>query len=113
MEFEIQDNGKVDILLPRFKHPVLKRALQPPRKQEFIRIHLDEVGSAIWLEVDGSIRVNELCSRLQLAHPEKLQPREETVKRVTDFLSMLYQQRYITFREINRENNPDKSKERI
>ena len=110
MKFEILDNGKVDILLPRFSHPVWKRALQPHWKQEFIRIHLDEMGSAIWLQVDGAIHVNELCSRLQATHPEKLHPPEETEKRVTDFLSMLYQQRYITFREILGEIKPDQGK---
>jgi hypothetical protein len=105
MEFEIREDGKVDILLPRFKHPVLKRALQPHWKQEYIRIHLDEMGSAIWLRVDGTLNVSELCSHLQTAHPEKLHPPQETEKRVTDFLSMLYQQRYITFREIILEKN--------
>ena len=110
MEFEIRDNGKVDILLPRFKHPVLKRALQPPRKQEFIRIHLDETGSAIWLCVDGKLNVHELCIQLQADHPEKLDPPEETQKRVTDFLSVLYQQRYITFKEIIQEKKQEPSK---
>jgi hypothetical protein len=100
MEFETREDGKVDIFLPRFRHPILKRALQPRWKQEFIRIHLDEMGSLIWLQIDGAINVNELCRHLQAAHPEKLHPPEETEKRVTQFLSLLYQQRYITFREI-------------
>jgi hypothetical protein len=110
MEFEIREDGKVDILLPRFKHPLWKRMLQPHWKQEFIRIHLDEMGSAIWIQVDGTIKVNELCSRIQAAHPEKLHPPEETEKRVTQFLSLLYQQRYITFREITGEKKQDQGK---
>ncbi len=110
MEFEIREDGKVDILMPRFKHPVWKRALQPHWKQEFIRIHLDEMGSAIWVEVNGTIKVNELCSKVQTTHPEKLHPPEETEKRVTQFLSLLYQQRYITFREITREKKEDQGK---
>ena len=103
MEYEILENGKVDILMPRFKHPVLKRALQPRRKQEIIPIHLDEIGSAIWLGIDGTLHVGEICIKVQSSHSEKLQPPEETEKRVTGFLSMLYQQRYITFREIIKE----------
>jgi hypothetical protein len=54
--------------------------------------------------------VNELCSRIQAAHPEKLYPPEETEKRVTQFLSLLYQQRYITFREITGEKKQDQGK---
>jgi hypothetical protein len=100
MEYEVKEDGRVDILMPRFKHPVLKKALQPRWKQEYIPIHLDEVGSAIWLQIEGNVRVGELCSRLQEIHPDKLQPAAETEKRVTQFLSVLYQQRYITFEEI-------------
>jgi hypothetical protein len=108
MEHETREDGKVDVLLPRFKHPVLKRALQPRRKEEFIRIHLDEIGSVIWLGIDGKMSVGELCESLQQSHAEKLEPPEETEKRVTDFLSMLYQQRYIIFREIMNENKQNR-----
>lgn len=103
MEYDVLETGRVDILMPRFKHPVLKRALQPHRKQEIIPIHLDEIGSAIWMDIDGFVKVHEICSQVQSSHEEKLQPPEETEKRVTEFLSMLYQQRYITFREIIKE----------
>ena len=95
-------------MMPRFKNPAMKRALQPRRKQEYIRIHLDATGSAIWLEIDGNINVLELCNRVQAAHPDKLDPPGETEKRVTDFLSKLYQERYITFREIMAEKKQDR-----
>jgi len=101
MEYESRSDGKVDILMPRFKHPVWKKTLQPHWKQEIIRIHLDELGSAIWLTMDGIIPVSEITRIVQEADPERLSPQEETERRVTDLLSMLYQQRYITFREIN------------
>ena len=101
MEFETMDNGKVDILLPRFKNPMLKNAFQSKKKGDHIRIHLDEIGSLIWLQVDGTMKVHELCAMLQSAYPEKLNPPEETEDRVSKFLSRLYQERYITFREIS------------
>jgi hypothetical protein len=110
MEYETREDGKVDILMPRFKHPVWKRAFQPHWKQETIRIHLDEVGSAIWLQVDGTINVNELCNRVQASHAEKLHPPVESEKRITQFLSLLYQQRYITFRELLQEKKEDLAK---
>ncbi len=110
MEFEALEDGKVDILMPRFKHQMLKRTLQPNWKKEFIRIHLDEIGSAIWIQIDGINKVYELCNRLQATCPEKLHPKEETEKRVTQFLSLLYQERYITFREITIEKKPTQGK---
>jgi hypothetical protein len=103
MESKLKEDGKVDILLPRFKNHILRRSLQPHWKQEYILIHLDEMGSSIWNEIDGVINVHEICIRLKTSHPEKLKPIEETETRVSQFLSMLYQQRYITFREITSE----------
>ena len=103
MEFEKNDKGKVDILMPRFKSTVLKRALHSKRKEEHIRIHLDDLGSAIWLQIDGKMNVHELCTHLQSIYPEKLNPPEETEERVSKFLSLLYQERYVTFREITEE----------
>ena len=110
MEFETREDGKVDIIMPRFRHNLWKRALQPHWRREVIPIHLDEIGSAIWLLIDGTRNVNELCDHLQAGHHEKLHPHEETERRVTKFLSLLYQQRYITFKEITLEKKPDRDK---
>ena len=100
MEHEMLESGKIDILLPRFKSPYWKSMFYSPRKGEHIRIHLDQAGTAIWLLIDGQTPVREISEKLQLALPDKLQPAEETDKRVTQFLSLLYQQDYLTFREI-------------
>jgi hypothetical protein len=110
MDFVTREDGKVDILMPRFNHHLLKRALQPHWKKEFIRIHLDEIGSAIWTQIDGISSVNDLCDRLKAIHPKKLHPQEETENRVTHFLSLLYQERYITFRELTLEKKTDRGK---
>ena len=110
MEFETKDDGKVDILMPRFRNVMLKRALHSKRKEEFIRIHLDNMGSVIWTLIDGNSNVHELCTRLQATHPEKLNPPEETEDRVVKFLALLYQERYLTFLEITKEKNPASGK---
>ena len=110
MEFKTKDDSRVDIIMPRFKHHIWKRALQPHWKKEVIPIHLDEIGSAIWLRMDGINNVSELCKSLQATYPEKLHPPEETEKRVAQFLSLLYQQRYITFKEITGEKIPHRGK---
>jgi hypothetical protein len=97
MESVPGEGGRIDLLLPRFRKTVWKRALQPRWKDEHIRIHLDEMGSAIWQQIDGKRNVTEICSVLQGLHPEKLSPQEETEIRVTKFLSRLYQERFISF----------------
>ena len=100
MEHQLTDEGKIDVLLPRFKSGFWREVYRKSQKGEFIYIHLDEIGSAIWLLIDGQKKVNEICIELQENKAEKLQPPEETEKRVTDFLSLLYREKYITFREI-------------
>ena len=81
----------------------MKRALQPKKKEEFIRIHLDDIGTAIWLMIDGVKTIREICALLLNEHPEKLNPPEETEERVVKFISRLYQERYITFSEFGDE----------
>jgi hypothetical protein len=100
MQDQLSDNDRIDILLPRFKRRFWRELSRNSKKGEYIRIHLDEIGSAIWLLIDGQKKVITICDELNQMKVEKLKPIEETEKRVTQFLSMLYQERYISFREI-------------
>ena len=100
MEDQLTDDGRIDILLPRFNRRFWREVYRNSKKGEYIHIHLDEIGSAIWLLIDGQKKVIKICDELNEMKAEKLQHTEETEKRVTQFLSMLYQERYISFREI-------------
>jgi len=96
---EIRDEGLVTILMPRFKNVYLSRMFQPKRKEPFIRIKLDKNGSGVWLHIDGKDSVGTICRKLAEQDP-LLTGASDTEARVTKFLSQLYLQRYITFREI-------------
>jgi len=85
--------------------------LKPPKKANDITIKLDEIGSAIWLMIDGKLRVTGICEKMKTLYPDKMQPPEETETRVTQFLSLLYQQRYISFNEIMEKNISGKRSE--
>ena len=100
LEHQLTDKGKVDILLPRFRKGFWREVYRKSPKGEFIHIHLDEIGSEIWLLIDGQKKVDEICKLLGEMIPEKLQPPGETERRVTDFLSLLYREKYVSFREI-------------
>ena len=97
---ELRAEGLITILLPRFRNDVMRRMFQPRRKSDFIRIKLDPAGSAIWLMIDGKTKVIAICEKMKMLYPDKMQPADETETRVTQFLSLLYQQRYISFTEI-------------
>jgi hypothetical protein len=100
MTHEIRENGLVNVLMPRFKNIYLSRMFQPRHKDKLIKIKLDASGSAVWLMTDGNKKVSEICIRLAEENPSIFTNYSETETRVTKFLSMLYLQRYITFREI-------------
>ena len=100
MEYTVTEPGKVDILLPRFRKGFWREAYKRSAKGEYIFIHLDEPGSTLWLMIDGSVKVRDLCNMIIEKRPDLMQPREETEKRVTQFLSLLYHEKYITFLEI-------------
>jgi methionine synthase II (cobalamin-independent) len=50
--------------------------------------------------IDGHKKVAEICLEVQESKTDKLQPPDETEKRITEFLSLLYREKYISFREI-------------
>jgi hypothetical protein len=97
---EVRDDGCVNLLLPRFRNKFSSSVLQPRSKQEHITIRLDRFGSHAWMEITGETTVAGICESLHMQFTDQLHTREDTEDRVTQFLTRLYQERYITFREI-------------
>ncbi|MCX6276559.1 MAG: PqqD family protein [Bacteroidetes bacterium] len=100
LNYETRDDGNINLLMPRFKSPVSSRMFQPPAKEKYIPIKLDKFGSATWLLIDGVKNVAAICALLKENYSAEFENTDETEDRVTKFLSLLYQQRYITFIEI-------------
>lgn len=98
---EVTEDGKVTLFVPKFKNPALRQWLIPKGKSDHFRIHLDEAGSATWLLINGESTVAEICAQLEEQQGEKITPAQI---RVTRFLTLLYDQRYITFRELMEAN---------
>jgi hypothetical protein len=103
---QVRDDGGITLLLPRFKNSLSKNFFQPGSKEPFIRIRLDRFGSQAWSLIDGENTVSGICGNLASLFPEEFLSGDETESRVTKFLSRLYQERYITFREIQDELPP-------
>jgi hypothetical protein len=95
--FETDDDGKVTLLVPKFSNKALSDFLIPKSKTDHFKIRLDELGSATWLAIDGKLNVGQLCDKLANALGEKIHPVHE---RVPKFLTLMYEQRYITFQEL-------------
>lgn len=93
------DEGKVNLRLPRFKSEFWQRFLVPRRKSPFFHIKFDENGSAVWLAMDGKRNVQQICEQVEAERGDLIAPATE---RVPKFLLSLYEQRYISFRELEK-----------
>ena len=93
VEYELSDN-KINLKIPKFKNEGFAQWFIPKRKSLYFYIHLDELGSATWLEIDGKQNVKQICEKLTNKSGDKV---SSVVERVTKFLTKLYEQRYISF----------------
>jgi len=93
-EFEKSENELVTILIPKFTNKFLVQYLMPRLKYQFIKIKLDEIGSAVWNEIDGKKKVGEIADILEKKFGEKIQPIEE---RLSKFFTQLKLHQFIDF----------------
>jgi hypothetical protein len=92
-------DGRIVILAPKFKSRWMHN-LFPRTSQLFYRIKLDELGSLTWENISGDKTVAEISNAVQIQLGEKAAAFDEADSRVSKFMSLLYDWRYITFRQI-------------
>lgn len=95
---EVEDSGKVSVLVPKFKNKIMVDLLMRRLKAPYIKAKLDDFGSLTWIEMDGKKNVQSISLSLTNKFGDKVQPVDE---RLTKFLTQLYQYNFITFNEIN------------
>ena len=74
IEWEKKEDGLIVLLKPKFKLAFLKKYVLPRLKSPYFKIKLDRVGSFIWENCDGSLRVGELAKSLQDKFGEDVEP---------------------------------------
>lgn len=83
--------ARVSVLVPRIRSALFARLTRSMELEPYL-VHLDEVGSFIWLHCDGAHRVAEIGEQLRAEFGEQVLPLEE---RLTLFLSQLARGRLI------------------
>ena len=96
-EFE-EENGIATILIKKFNSKIMQ-AFLPRNKTNYIKIHLDKPGSVVWLNIDGKKNVAEIIEAISLNMGDQL---PQTEQRVTTFLTQLFQQKFIGFKELEK-----------
>ncbi len=98
-EHEFNGDGLINVLVPRFQDRILGKYLQPKMLNKYIKANLDKFGTAAWQMMDGNTRVSELSDGLLEKFGKEIEPVD---KRLILFLSNLYQNGFINFKELKK-----------
>ena len=101
IEHKEEENGCITLLYPKFKNTKVSKYMLGNRSP-YIQMKLDEIGTASWLLIDGKRRVNEIADGLTEQFGDKIKPVHE---RLGKFLSQLYNNKYISFKELQKKEN--------
>jgi hypothetical protein len=95
-------NNLVVILFPRFTSKFAQRYILPKLKSPHIKLKLDKIASATWLAIDGKKNVGDIAMELSqsIGVEEGGSDNIDVEHRLTKFLTLLYEQKIITFKEI-------------
>lgn len=95
-EHQTEPDNLVTVLVPKFRNPKVAKFMLG-RKNNFISIHLDENGTFVWLQIDGIKTLHDIAEAMQAHFGETF---EQAGVRVNKFMTRLYDERYITFRQL-------------
>jgi hypothetical protein len=100
-ELDVANNLAV-ILFPRFTNKFLQKYLVPKLKSPYIKLKLDKTASAVWFAIDGQKNVGDIARELRqsIGGEEGSNDNGDIERRLTKFLTLLYEQKIITFKEI-------------
>ncbi|HOW45981.1 MAG TPA: PqqD family protein [Candidatus Aminicenantes bacterium] len=96
--FGTDDKGRVYLVKEKTKSKLLKKIiLALGRSQEF-HIHLDELGTAAWLAVDGRRTILEIAAGLKSAAGGAV---DQAEPRLAKFFAMLARDGFISWKELS------------
>ncbi len=96
---ETNNGNLIDVLVPKFKSEFFRNFLVPGNRSPYIKANMDEFGSETWLLMDGENKVEFIADKLTEKFGERIQP---VLGRLTTFLTNLYKNGFISFKEIER-----------
>jgi len=94
VDFETGPGGKIILLKPKFKSAFALKYIQPLFKQKNYKIHLDDLGAAVWKRIDGSKNAGIIAEELEKEFGEKVKP---VFERVGTFLVQLKTAKFIEY----------------
>jgi hypothetical protein len=94
-----EDLGNLVVLVvPKFELLII-HWFYPPTKQMFYRVKLDQIGSLTWNCIDGDKSVQMIADHIRNKHSMENESLDDLEERLGKFMTMLYENRYISFRQ--------------
>ena len=95
---EKSEDNFIVVIIPKFKNKLAVKYISPKLKSDHFKIKLDKFGSAVWTSMNGKYRVEKIINEMKKLYGDEMEQAEE---RVSKFISQLYSQGFITFKELN------------
>lgn len=92
-EHKLNSNGKVEIIIPRFDDNFIGRLISKQSSKENIKAELDEIGTIVWLAIDGKNTVFDISKKLK----EKIDDQKQVEERTVEYLKHLYDSSFVDF----------------
>ena len=96
-KFDVTNQRIVTIKIPKISNEKLAEKIIPKSRSKFSTLELDEIGSAVWLAIDGIVNTEQICRQMVETFGDKIQPVQE---RVVKFLNGLYSNKCISFKQL-------------
>ena len=97
-----RDGGLITVLIPRFNWKPMHELMVKNGRDPDFWLDLDEIGSEVWVSIDGKRKVREIGVILKdkFQDNEKIFERVSTEQNLVKFVSMMYNNKIITFKEL-------------
>jgi len=89
------EKGRVYLIKEKTKNKLLKKIIGGLGRSQNFHIHLDELGSAAWLQADGQRTILEIGAILRQALAVKIEPAET---RLAHFFALLARDRFVRWK---------------
>ncbi|MCX7611624.1 MAG: PqqD family protein [Ignavibacterium sp.] len=94
---EIDSEGLIKVLIPKIKNEFLRNLFSKKTNNIFIRVKLDKYGSEVWKRIDGVKDVDSIVKEMVNIFSNEM---NDVENRTINFIFILYQQDFITFKEL-------------
>ncbi len=84
--WETTEEGKVVVLVPKFRNPLLVKFILPFLAKPNFRIKLDDVGSHIWKMCDGKTSVAVISESLKEKFGDSIEPIDARINKFFNHL---------------------------